>query len=995
MAIIACVFAGGMSATAATGDVGYRDFAFGPAVAAGADPNTGPTASKPQSKLWFNDGIWWGSMLNAATGQVSIHRLDWQSQRWSNTGVVIDERRTSHADALWDGTNLYIASAGLNSGSINDSARFMRFSYNPATKQYSLDAGFPITVTTGGVEAVVVAKDTTGKFWVTFTQNSRVFVNRSLANAASWGTPFILPTNGTTVGPDDLSAIIAFKSKIGVMWSNQVDETMYFATHRDGDPDDVWGPSIPAYRGPKYADDHINLKELKSDSSGEVFAVIKTSRGDVSPNNANDPQIVVLALQGNALWGPAAVFGTVQENHTRPILMIDEQNREVYVFASTNSGERPSAIVYKKSSLDKIAFPAGQGTPFIQLASDTNVNNATSTKQNVTNSTGLVVLASDLTTGYYAHNAVGLPLSAPSPAPSPTSVPPTATSNPTSPPSSPSAYRDAVTGTAGVVSYWRLGEQTGTTATDSVSGNTGTLKSVTLGSAGALSGDANTAMTFDGKASYIEVSSEANLNLSGDLTLEAWVKPTAVDTTSRSVLAKAGADGSFASRQFRLGLSEGRWRGTLYSTGGSTFSAIATTAPVAGTWQHVVFTVSGTTLRIYINGVEAGTATFSGTRTNLTSGTAIGRLGDNASQYFGGAIDEVAVYNVALTTAQIQQHYNAGSSAAPAPSPTSVPPTATPSPTNVPPTATPNPTSAPPTATPSPTSVPPTATTSPTSAPPTATPSPTSVPPTAIPTVEPSPTSVPPTATPSPTSVPPTATPNPTSPPPATSAYRDAVTGTAGVVSYWRLGEQTGTTTSDSVGGNTGTLTNVTLGSAGALSGDANTAMTFDGKASYIAVPSTANLNLSGDLTLEAWVRPTILDGTSRTVLAKAGADGSFASRQFRFGLTENKWRGTLYNTGGSTFSAIAATVPVAGTWQHVVFTVSGTTLRIYINGVEAGTATFSGTRTNVTSGTAIGRLGDNPAQYFGGAIDEVAVYNVALTPAQIQQHYSLGTGTP
>jgi hypothetical protein len=48
-----------------------------------------------------------------------------------------------------------------------------------------------------------------------------------------------LPVNGTSVAPDDISSVVAFDSQVGVMWSNQTDDAMYFATHKDGDPDNV------------------------------------------------------------------------------------------------------------------------------------------------------------------------------------------------------------------------------------------------------------------------------------------------------------------------------------------------------------------------------------------------------------------------------------------------------------------------------------------------------------------------------------------------------------------------------------------------------------------------------------------------------------------------------------------------------------------------------------------------------------------------------------
>ena len=84
---------GGLSA--ANQNVGYVDFSFGSA------PGTDPTADKPQSKLWFNDGLWWATMFHSGSGTWHIYKLNWPSQ-WVDTGTVIDTRATSRADALWD-----------------------------------------------------------------------------------------------------------------------------------------------------------------------------------------------------------------------------------------------------------------------------------------------------------------------------------------------------------------------------------------------------------------------------------------------------------------------------------------------------------------------------------------------------------------------------------------------------------------------------------------------------------------------------------------------------------------------------------------------------------------------------------------------------------------------------------------------------------------------------------------------------------------------------
>jgi hypothetical protein len=92
------------------------------------------------------------------------------------------------------------------------------------------------------------------------------------------------------------------------------------------------------------------------------------------------------------------------------------------VFTSPEAG---GAIFHKVSDLDNIVFPKGPGEPFIHNSTDLTINNATSTKQHVNSTTGLVVLASDQVTRFYLHNYLDI-----EPAP----VGPTATSEPTATP---------------------------------------------------------------------------------------------------------------------------------------------------------------------------------------------------------------------------------------------------------------------------------------------------------------------------------------------------------------------------------------------------------------------------------------------------------------------------------------------------------------------------------------------------------------------------------
>jgi hypothetical protein len=88
-------------------------------------------------------------------------------------------------------------------------------------------------------------------------------------------------------------------------------------------------------------------------------------------------------------------------------LLIDESNLVLHVFAT--SSESGGTIRTKSSGIGSIAFPAGLGTTFLRDAASNTLNNATSTKDNVTRTSGLVLLASNDTTGYYWHNRRAVP----------------------------------------------------------------------------------------------------------------------------------------------------------------------------------------------------------------------------------------------------------------------------------------------------------------------------------------------------------------------------------------------------------------------------------------------------------------------------------------------------------------------------------------------------------------------------------------------------------
>lgn len=383
-----------------------------------------PTADKAQSKLWFQDGSWWGLLWSASANATKIHKLDDATQAWQETPTVVDTRASARGDALWDAKDgkLYVVSGTTvrsewgspptQDAVTSGSAVLHRFSYNASTKTYSEDAGFPVTLHNGSSESITVAKDSLGTLWVTYTgvsadNTNRVYVNHSTTSDTAWGTPFVLPTTNAQVHYDDISAVTSFQGdKIGIMWSNQRPEhkKFYLAVHQDGQPENSWQTEIAYGAGVNCtggcANDHLNLKQLTSDGSGRLFAAIKTAAQKVGQTF-----VALLVRDSKAHW-TSAEFGQVQDLHTRPMVMIDDEHRQVWMFAV--APEEGGTIYYKKSPLDNISFAPGAGTPIISSSTDTDINDPTSTKQNVNSQTGLVVLAAARSNARYWHARIDL-----------------------------------------------------------------------------------------------------------------------------------------------------------------------------------------------------------------------------------------------------------------------------------------------------------------------------------------------------------------------------------------------------------------------------------------------------------------------------------------------------------------------------------------------------------------------------------------------------------
>lgn len=218
------------------------------------------------------------------------------------------------------------------------------------------------------------------------------------------------------------------------------------------------------------------------------------------------------------------------------------------------------------------------------------------------------------------------------------------------------------------------------------------------------------------------------------------------------------------------------------------------------------------------------------------------------------------------------------------------------------------------------------------------------------------------------------------------SRYAAAILGTAGLQAYYRLGEASGATARDSRGARNGTIQgNVTLGVPGLLAGDADTAARFDGATGFVSVSNGSALLAGGPMTIELFAvipeRPTqngliagIRNQMSADFYVLALADGNQLECRFR-------------NSAGQEFQIKPTVTP--GMRHQIVLTYDGSaTLTLYLDGVNVASAPANGTITVMTEDFRIGS--DPQGNAFAGVIDEVAVYNVALSATQVSSHFAL-----
>ncbi|MFE6978426.1 LamG-like jellyroll fold domain-containing protein [Streptomyces sp. NPDC057682] len=505
--------------------------------------------------------------------------------------------------------------------------------------------------------------------------------------------------------------------------------------------------------------------------------------------------------------------------------------------------------------------------------------------------------------------------------------------------------------------YWRLGETSGTVATDTVDLNQGRFNgqyhNVTLGGTGPLAGSTQKAATFNGTTSYVEIPSAPGATPSYT-TVSLWFKTTQAGGVLFYYGDKPLSDADPVANTKKntpavyVG-TDGKLRGCLAMSPGCMTTTTSTATVTDGKWHNVALTGAATTQTLYLDGAKQGS--LAGTINDweqpyISFGAGVNTDGwpaMNASDtlgHYAGQIAEVAIYTEALDPSVITAQYNAATRPAGLLNKITTPGGKTQSAVTYGTTddlvlqATDGDGG--------------------------------------------------------------TWKLNPATVTGSSQVYRSAVMGTA-PAGYWRLDDTQGAAqAANELHTGFGTYNSVTQGVAGPFGTGDVTAAQFNGTSSYAEIPyGTWH---KGDRSVELWFK-TAKPGVLIADQAKAVNDAAGASGPVNPVLyvgTDGKLRGHWYSAAGSATTDFGSKDKVDNdAWHHAVLSATGTTQTLYVDGVKQ--ADFTGapndqtnTRTFVGAGFAKGWI-SAPADvsYFTGSIAEVAVHAGGLTEEQVEQHWS------
>lgn len=169
-------------------------------------------------------------------------------------------------------------------------------------------------------------------------------------------------------------------------------------------------------------------------------------------------------------------------------------------------------------------------------------------------------------------------------------------------------------------------------------------------------------LLLNGTSQYTNAGNTASLQTTGNTSAFIWVNSTNDPTSNETFFSKYNTTGNDRSWQIEVRGSVGNAiRVTLSSDGSAQQPIDATTSLVAGTWYHIGFVYNGSTIKIYVNGVEENSVSYSsGIHNSSTADVIVGCLNQGGANLFDGSTQLASLFNTAITQTDIDELYNGG-----------------------------------------------------------------------------------------------------------------------------------------------------------------------------------------------------------------------------------------------------------------------------------------------------------------------------------------------
>ena len=554
---------------------------------------TSDAGEKPQSKVWKHGGYWW-AVLPTSTGS-NLWRLD--GSDWTN--ILQLSTTVGNADVKVNGDTTHIL-IFADTTSVLVSAEFV--SGSPPSYSLWSTRSTAVTIPLDTlVETATIDIDGNGRMWLASDGSTAVdtlhniLVRWSDSPYNTWNGPHILETG---VNVDDICAVTAFDGKIGVIWSNQTIRKYGFKYHTDGDAATTWSTDeVPASQsamdsvGKGMADDHLNIA---TGSDGTLYVASKTGYGLAGSTNLS-----LLVRRPAGTWDDLyEVEELGLDEGTRPIVLLSEFLGVITVIYVEDIGGND--IVYKESKISSISFPSKSS--YLRRGS-TNWDDVSGFKQRYTDEF-VAVYSDKLATDYRWRGILAR-----------------------------NKY----------VAYYKMDEGSGSTLVDaSIYGNDGSVS----GTLSWQTGVDSLAIRSDGISDYTTAPDDSSLDITEKITLAAWIKTE--KSGEQVIVEKEGASTGYS---FFLN-DEGSFSVRFNGDNSKRVNTSSSYLNRIDKWVHFAATYDGSKIRTYVNGMpdDSLAAAFTiGTNSEVLS---IGSYSDG-SKKFMGYLDEVQIFHDALTLSHI------------------------------------------------------------------------------------------------------------------------------------------------------------------------------------------------------------------------------------------------------------------------------------------------------------------------------------------------------